>query len=418
MTMGPYAALGVALASGLLVGLERGWRERELPDGGRIAGLRTFALIGFLGGVLAMLPSPSVPLGVGLAGIALLFGAGYSRIADEQGTLSITTAVAALVTFSLGALATSGQPVLAIGGAVVVAVLLDLKTVLHGWLRLVQPAEVNALLQLGVLSAVVLPLLPDSGLGPYAAVNPFRLWIAVILIASISLLGHVAMRWRGERSGLLWTGLLGGMASSTAATFALARVASADPLAARPAAAGILASCGMMFFRMAAVILALQPSLSWQLVSMLCGLGVLMMVTAALCWRTAPASGPGSALEAGPVFDLRTAIGFGLVLAFVAVLSRFASDTFGDAGLYGVAFVSGLADVDAMLVSAVQMFGLGQLDVGQASAALLLAVLANMLLKAAAAWVLGGPAVGRPVLAGYAVVVLAGALLVGYHFSG
>ncbi|MBE7941045.1 MULTISPECIES: DUF4010 domain-containing protein [Ramlibacter] len=413
MILGPYASLGVALAAGLLVGLERGWRERELPDGGRIAGLRTFALIGLVGGLLALLPSPAVPLGVGLAAVALLFAVGYRRVAAEQGTLSITTAVAALSTFTLGALATSGQPVIAIGGAVVVAVLLDLKTVLHGWLRLVQPAEINALLQLGVLSAVVLPLLPDQGLGPYEAVNPFRLWIAVILIASISLLGHVATRWRGERSGLLWTGLLGGLASSTAATFALSRLARAGEAGPRSAAAGVLAACGMMFFRIAAVILALRPGMSWRLLVLLAGLGLLTLGAAALCWRrsdsAARPAGAAAAASAAPVFDLRTALGFGLVLAVVAVIARAASQAFGAAGLYAVAFISGLADVDAILVSAVQMSGQGIIGVPQASSALLLAVAANMLLKAVAAWAIGGAAVGRPVASGFAATTLAGA---------
>lgn len=412
MILGPYASLGVALAAGLLVGLERGWRERELPDGGRIAGLRTFALIGLVGGLLALLPSPAVPLGVGLAAVALLFAVGYRRVAAEQGTLSITTAVAALATFTLGALATSGQPVIAIGGAVVVAVLLDLKTVLHGWLRLVQPAEINALLQLGVLSAVVLPLLPDQGLGPYEAVNPFRLWIAVILIASISLLGHVATRWRGERSGLLWTGLLGGLASSTAATFALSRLARAGEAGPRSAAAGVLAACGMMFFRIAAVILALRPGMSWRLLALLAGLGLLTLGAAALCWRRSDsAARPAGAAAAAsaPVFDLRTALGFGLVLAVVAVIARAASQAFGAAGLYAVAFISGLADVDAILVSAVQMSGQGLIGVPQASSALLLAVAANMLLKAVAAWAIGGAAVGRPVASGFAATMLAGA---------
>ena len=207
-------ALGAALGVGLMVGLERGWRDRDLPEGGRVAGLRTFALIGLLGGLLALLgPAPQLLLASGLLAVVLLFAVSFRRAFDAAGSLSITTAVAAMATFGLGALAAHGHAVLAVGTAVVVALLLDLKPVLHRWVRLIQPPELNAVLQLGVLSAVVLPLLPNAGYGPYAALNPYQLWLAVVLVAALSLLGHIAMRLRGARQGLLWMGFFGGLAS-------------------------------------------------------------------------------------------------------------------------------------------------------------------------------------------------------------
>jgi uncharacterized membrane protein (DUF4010 family) len=258
-------ALAAALAVGLVVGLERGWRNRDLPEGGRVAGLRTFALIGLLGGALAVPGLPDLWAGVGLAGVALLFAVSWQPSASAAGSLSITTAIAALATFALGALAARGHPLVALAAAVVVALLLDLKEELHGWLRLVQPEELNAVLQLGVLSAVILPLLPDEGYGPYDAINPFRLWLAVILVAALSLLGRVASRLRGEQQGLLWVGLLGGLASSTAASLALARAARTEPRLAVPAAAAIVAASGVMFLRMAVVISALEPALAPRL---------------------------------------------------------------------------------------------------------------------------------------------------------
>ena len=219
------AGLGAALAAGLLVGLERGWQGRELPEGGRVAGLRTFALIGLLGGVLAIASPSPVPLALGLAGVALLFAVSFARASAASRSLSITSGVAAMVTYGLGAVAAGGHVILAVGAAAVVALLLDLKGELHEGMRHIQPAELNAVLQFGVLTAAILPLLPDQGYGPYDALNPFRLWLAVIVIAALSLAGHVAARWRGARQGLLWAGLLGGIASSTAATLALARSA-------------------------------------------------------------------------------------------------------------------------------------------------------------------------------------------------
>lgn len=397
---------------GLLVGLERGWRERDVPEGGRVAGLRTFALIALLGGVLGLQPAPELALAVGLATVALLFAVSYRSASMAARSLSITTAVAALVTFALGAMAARGEAVLAVAVAVVVALLLDLKPVLHRWLQLIQPAELNAVLQIGVLSAVILPLLPDSGFGPYASINPFQLWLAVVLIAALSLAGHVAIRMRGERQGLLWVGLLGGLASSTAATLALARSVRAAPGLSRPASAAILAACGVMFLRMAVVIFALQPALAPRLAGLLVLLGVAAFVATACLWPRRSTAAPESPPAKGKVFDLTTAIGFAAALAAVGVLSRLAQEVFGVAGLYGVAFLSGLADVDAVVISSVQMFAQGQVGTPVVSVAILLAVLANLLVKAGMAFAIGGRQLGSAVAVSYLLVAAAGAAAV------
>lgn len=223
----PHEAIGLvaALAVGLLIGLERGWHEREQPEGGRVAGLRTFALTGLLGGVLGNLfpQFGAWPLLGGLLGISMLRAVSYRHIAKSSGNLSATSAVVMLLTLALGAYAARGSVALSLGAAVIAAVLLDMKPTLHGWLRLIEHRELTATLQLLVLSVVILPNLPSVGMGPYHALNPYQLWWAVILIASLSMVGHVAMRVTGAQRGMLWTGLLGGLASSTAATLALAR---------------------------------------------------------------------------------------------------------------------------------------------------------------------------------------------------
>lgn len=397
-------ALAAALAVGLLVGLERGWRSRELPEGGRVAGLRTFALIGLLGGVLGLPGTPELWTATGLAGIALLFAVSYRPAADSARTLSITTAVAALVTFALGALAARGHAVVALAAAVVVTLLLDLKEELHGWLRLVQPQELNAVLQLGVLSVVSLPLLPDAGFGPYDAINPFKLWIAVILVASLSLLGHLASRLRGEQQGLLWIGLFGGLASSTAATLALSRVARAEPRLALPASAAIAAASGVMFLRMAIVISALEPSLALRLGGYLAGLGLVTFAGAALLWRRRKRGEAVKVPAQASLFDLRSAIGFGVALGVIAVLVHAGREALGDAGLYGVAFLSGLADVDVIVISTVGMHADGELGAAVTATAVLLAALANMVVKAAMAWAVARRPVGLKVAVVFAAV--------------
>lgn len=403
-------ALGSALAVGLLVGLERGWRDRDLPDGGRVAGLRTFALIALCGG-LAVLLAPLAPLLLpsGLLAVAALFAVSFPSGARVTGSVSITTAVAALATFALGALAAAGHALLAVGAAVLVALLLDLKPALHGLLRLIRPAELNAVLQLGVLSAVVLPLLPDAGYGPYEALNPFKLWLAVLLLAALSLAGHIAMRWRGTQQGLLWIGVLGGLASSTAATLALARCTRTDAGLKDAAAAATVAACGVMFLRMALLVAVLQPALAWRMGGFLAVLGLWSLLLAAWQWRRKPRDTASPVVPAGRVFDLPTALGFGALLGAVGVAVRAAKEGLGVSGLYGVAFLSGLADVDPILVSTLQMQGQDQLAARVAAAAMLLAATANMGTKAAMAWSIGGRSLGTAVLRGYGLIVLAGA---------
>jgi uncharacterized membrane protein (DUF4010 family) len=405
--------LAVALAAGLLVGLERGWRDRELPDGARVAGLRTFALIGLLGGVLASLPNSGLALAAGVLALGALLSASYARAAKARGSLSITTAVAALATLSLGAVAVKGEPVLAIGAAVVITVLLDLKPQLHRWLQLIDPAELQAILQLAVVSAVVLPLLPDRGMGPYQALNPFSLWLAVVVIASLSLAGHVAVRVRGPAKGMLWTGVLGGLASSTAATLTLARLVRADPAGAGVAAASALAACAVMFVRMALIVSVLLPGNSLALAGVLILLGLLMFACAGIAWHQAspvPAAGFPSETR---IFDLQTGVVFAVLLAVVAVLSRAAMAHFGATGLYTVAFISGFADVDAAAISTAQLAAQNQIASASAATAILLATFANLLLKAGMSFMIAGLPFGRRIAAGYTAAALVGTLVIG-----
>lgn len=412
--------LGAALAVGLLVGLERGWQDRNRPEGGRVAGFRTFALIGLLGGVLNLHPGSPLPLALGLGGIALLFAVSFGRASSAMGSLSITTAVAALVTFGLGALAARGDVILAVGSAAVVALLLGNKGEIHQGIRRIQPAEMHAVLQLGVVTAAMLPLLPDAGYGPYEALNPFRLWRAVILIAALSLAGHVAARWRGPQQGLLWSGLLGGLASSTAATLSLSRTARAQPALAHAAAAGVVGACGVMFLRMAAITVLLQPALASAMGGMLSWLAFASFLATHWLWRRAehrPAPAAAQEGSNGSLFDLPTALGFGVLLAVVAIAVRAAKDHLGSAGVYAVAAISGLGDVDAPLVSSLHMVAQGELARSVAVTAVVLAVAANMVVKGVMAWVVGGRSLGRRVAAGYGVILLAAAAGIAWRLS-
>ncbi len=406
--------LVAALAVGLVIGLERGWHDRELPEGGRVAGLRTFALTGLLGGVLGHLQPDfgAWPLLGALLGLALLLTVSYVRNAELSGNLSATTPVAMLLTLVLGAFAAHGNITLALSAAVIGAVLLDLKPTLHGWLRLIDHRELTASLQLLVLSMVILPYLPNTGLGPYAALNPYQLWWAVILIAGLSLTGHFAMRITGAQRGVLWTGILGGLASSTAATLALARYAREQPSLAGAAVAGTLAACGVMFFRMVVLLGVIRPTLLSTFGSALVVTGVVLLCMALWRWRKLDRTVVGEgAVGAMAPFDLGTALGFGVLLAVMSVLVPAAKQWLDTSGLYVLSAVSGLADVDAILISLARLHGAGGLSTVATVTALGLATLANMVAKVGIAWTTGGAQVGKSVVFGYLGAMASGVVV-------
>ncbi|HMB37509.1 MAG TPA: DUF4010 domain-containing protein, partial [Wenzhouxiangellaceae bacterium] len=247
--------LAVAVAIGLLVGVERGWKGREAEEGEREIGLRTLALVGLVGGLAGLLGSEFGGLSIGLMfiGLAILLGLVYRIKADQRDDIGLTTEIAALATFLLAALSGLGHMAIASAGAVVMVILLGYKGQLHGWLRALKRAELTAGFKLLLISVVFLPLLPDRGFGPWQALNPYTIWWMVVLIAALSFVGYFAVRIAGPRAGTIFTAAFGGLASSTATTLNLARLARRKHTGMRLLAGGILLACGTMFPRMVLV---------------------------------------------------------------------------------------------------------------------------------------------------------------------
>lgn len=403
-----------SLAVGLVMGIERGWSQRQRENGARVAGVRTFSLAGLLGGVLVLAAGPSDgwALPGAIIGLALLLAVSWRETARTSGDFSITTAVALMLTFLLGAAAMRGHVALALAAAVIAAILLDLKPTLHRWLVLTEHRELAAALQMLVLSVVILPNLPNAGFGPYHAVNPYQLWWAVVLIAGLSLAGHIAMRVAGNERGLFLTGLLGGMASSTAATLSLARSARQQPELLGIAGAGALAACGMMYLRLFILLAAVAPALLKTLGAALIAAGVVLVLSGVWRWRRSARQ----ARAAGPVapmapFDLSTALVFGAFLGVMAVAVPAAKDGLGASGVVTVSALSGLLDVDAIVISVCRFYRAGAVPEHVAVTALCLATLANMLTKVVLAWVVGGAAMGKHLLTGSGIALTAGAAL-------
>jgi uncharacterized membrane protein (DUF4010 family) len=348
----PYARVALALGIGLIVGVERGWRSRERPAGSRAAGIRTFALIGLLGGVTALIGGDAVMI-AGLAGVAVLMAAAYVTGLDATQDRSITGEIAALATYGLGVLAVRGDMVLAAAAAVAMVAILALRETIHDWVRNLERSELTAAIQLLVISVVVLPVLPNRGYGPGNLLNPFELWWIVVLIVGLTFVGQAAVRWFGTHRGIVLTGLAGGLASSSAVAVSYARLAKNTRPLMPVFAAGIGAATAVKFIRTLVIAAVIFPSSAPSLVVML---SVAALATAlASLWVARrgpqPREGSPARVDIAGTGDLTTAVGFAVVLGAVTLLVHYGRLWFGDAGVYSVAALSGLIDVDAVTVS-------------------------------------------------------------------
>lgn len=378
----PYAQLAMSLAIGLLIGLERGWSEREREEGTRVAGLRTFGMIGLTGGLCALLARTTGPwlVAVGLLGLAVLMAAAYNRFSKATGTFGTTTVVAALATFLLGALAVAGQMAAAASVTVVAALLLHMKLPLHAWLRRIEETDLTAGLRLLLISVVVLLVLPDRGYGPGGVLNPFEIWWMVVLISAISFAGYLAIKILGPNRGVGATALFGGLVSSTAATVSLARLSRRHQDLALGLAGGTILAATVMFGRMAGVAAVIAPVVLPHIAGPLAAMTFTGLVIAGLMLRHAP-DRTGTPMTPGNPLQFRMALIFAAALALVLLVSHLLSSRFGDTGLYGLAAVSGLADVDAITLSAARLAREG-LTAEIAGNAIVIAALANTAMKA------------------------------------
>jgi uncharacterized membrane protein (DUF4010 family) len=391
--------LGVALAIGLLIGIERGWHEREAGEGKRIAGVRTYGLIGLLGGVLALLAKQHGALVLGLAFIGLAGALAAIYVVNQQqgdDDVGITSLVAGLLTFAFGALAATGEVALAAAGGVVTTLLLSYKPVLHRWVSGLEAGELQAAIKLLLISVVLLPILPNRGFGPWQALNPYAIWWMVVLIALISFAGYVAIKVAGARRGTVFTGLFGGLASSTGVTLHFSRMCRRKSAAAPMLATGILLACGTMFPRMLLVASVLNPDLFRLLVLPAAVMALMAYGPAVAYWRGSSSDNVDSdALLKNPL-ELRAALGFGFLLALVMLLGRALREWFGEGGVLALAAASGVADVDAITLSLARMTQ-DDLALPVAATGIVIAAAVNSLVKGGMATFIGGRRIGMHV---------------------
>lgn len=392
----PVFRLGLALLLGALIGLERGWQERQAEEGSRVAGIRTYALIGMLGGGWALCAELFGPvlLGFGLLAVTVVLATAYWVSTGRDYDLGITGVIAALLAFVFGAMAVSGLPAAAAAGAVVTVLLLGHKPLLHGWLNRMERHELFATFKLLVITVVILPVLPDQGYGPMEALNPFRIWWMVIAIAGISFVGYIAVRLAGPRLGLAFTGLVGGLASSTAVTLNFARICRTSRQPAMPdaLACGALLSCTTMFPRMWFIVLVVDARLAVALWLPVLATTLLAYAMAGLLWwRTQEISvSPENTPALYNPLEIKPALLFGVLLVVILLLSHTLQQTFGDYGLYSLAAAAGLADVAAISLSVADLHEFDTIMTDVAVLALFIAAVVNSGVKIALAGFIGG----------------------------
>ncbi len=396
-----------SLAIGLLIGLER---ERN-PSAK--AGLRTFALVSLFGTLVALLADKSATpwlIAIGLLAIAGMIVSAYINTPTENNDPGTTTVAALLICYALGVLVWFGMSKLAVMIAIATTTLLYFKPELQGMSQRLSRRDLVSILQFSVLSFVILPILPDRTFGPYNAFNPHNAWMMVVLISGLSLAGYVALHWTGHRYGAPLLGVFGGLASSTATTMVYAKHSKTSEGMLRLSAVVILIASQIVLIRLAVVSALVSPALTPQLLpalalGLVCGLCVTLW-----SWNRLRTEADLPLPQTSNPTEIHAALGFGVLYAVVLLCSAWLTDIAGSSGLYIVAMISGLTDVDAITLSSLRLFSLEKLSGNQAVASIAIAFIANMAFKFGMLVFIGGKALAKHVAGGFAAMAAGVAL--------
>jgi uncharacterized membrane protein (DUF4010 family) len=392
-----------AILLGALVGIEREKRKSE-ESAGHIAGLRTFILLALLGATAGWLSQHyAAPwilvITLLIAGAFVAVGYAVTAKTSEDGK-GLTTEIASIVVFLLGAMVMLGYREFAIGLAVVTAAVLAYKQPLHGFVDKLGWDDVYAGVRLLVATFIALPLLPDHPIDPWGALNPYSLWLLVILISGLSLVGYVLTRWFGPGRGAAVTGLAGGLVSSTAVSLSFAREARDNPQNTSALACGILLSWAVMFARMLVLVAVVNRALLKPMLIPFALMAVAVAGFAALTYFRDRSGARNAAsnkdLDVKNPFSLTSAAKFAAFFSVVLLAVKIVQQHFPPGGLYAVAALAGLTDVDAITLSMSDFAKSNDLRV--AVIAIIIAALSNTLVKCGIAFVVAGPSLGRPLL--------------------
>jgi uncharacterized membrane protein (DUF4010 family) len=402
-----FQKFALALGLGLLIGIQR---ERSSSA---LAGFRTFPLVTMLGTLCGLLSIahgwPVIAAGL-IALVALVVISNVAKLRAGQIDPGMTTEVAILMMFALGAYLVTGPAAVAVVLGATVTLLLHFKPELHGLAKRIGERDFHAIMLFVAIALVILPILPDATFGPYQVLNPRRIWWMVVLITGISLGGYLIYKAFDQTTGAVAGGILGGLISSTATTVSYARRTKEQAGSEGPAALVIVLAGAVVFARVLVTVAVAAPAHFPGIAPSVSIMLVLMAVLAfCLWWRT---RGDKSKLpeQANPT-ELKSAIVFAALFAVVLLAVAAAKDLFGNRGLYPVAILSGLTDMDAITLSSAEMARDGRVDTPTAARLIIMASLANMVFKAGMVAALGSRALFLRIAIVFSGALIGGGLL-------
>jgi len=401
-----------ALGLGVMLGLER---ERRKTEWG-FAGVRTFGLLGLAGGVAGFvesnlaLPWLALAIFAAMAGIVI---ASYVMTA-QHGEVGITTEVSALLSFLLGFLCLQGYVLGAAALAVASGAVLALKEWLHQLARRIEVADVEATLKFAIVSIIILPLVPDQSYGPAPldVINPYNIWLMVVLISGLNFASYLLVKIVGAEHGIGLTGLLGGLVSSTAVTLGFSQRSRNEPTQMPALALGILVAWTVMFFRVVVLVAAVNRDLAPQIGVAMAAFALPSLAICVLFWRRQRSAQTATVSAGANPFELGQAIRFGLLFGVITFAAKAANVYLGDTGLYLAGAIAGLTDVDAIALSMAQLARGDLASADAASRTIVIAVAANTLFKAGMVILFSAPGLRRSIGAATAVILLAAGLAI------
>jgi uncharacterized membrane protein (DUF4010 family) len=400
--------LVVAVGAGFLVGLEREHVRQREQEEGQFAGVRTFTLIALSGFLTAFVSERIYPWAflVGFAGFIAIVIAAYVQMA-RNGNVGGTSEISNILVFLIGAIIYADEILLGLAVAVFMVLLLSFKVSLHKFIGRLQLNELRAIVQFVVISALVLPFLPERSFGPYGVWNLKEIWIMVILVSGVSLIGYLLTKILGGK-GTIVTGMLGGLVSSTAVTLSFSqRSRTMSGAGTKPFAISILMASTIMFPRILLILFVLDAALAERLILPMSIFTVVGTICSFLLHRK-----DGENKEM-PILDnplnFQTALKFALIFAGVKLLVRYASEEYGEAGIYVASVLSGLTNMDAITLSMSRLSNSPEI-LALAANAIILAALANTIMKYLIVFFVGNAGLRRDVTVGFVALIVAGVL--------
>jgi uncharacterized membrane protein (DUF4010 family) len=351
-----FQRFGIALAIGFIIGLER---EKEKSE--EFAGIRTFPLIALLGCTAAMIND--IFFGWMFAVLFMAFAAVVvaANICSVERSPGITTEIASFLCFLFGGLVWWQMTALTAALAFVTVFLLATKKPLEELSAKIGQKDITAALQFGVITLIILPILPDKTFGPMDVINPYNIWLMVVLIAGINFVGYVLIKIFGAQHGIGLAGLLGGIASSTAVTLGFSRRSKNEPDFAPEFALGIVLASSIMFLRVLVEVFTVNPAVGKVLLRPIASAGGVGLICCIFVWyvrqKTAGKTLKKESVTTTNPFELRPAILFGLMFGLILLIAKAGQLYFGTAGIYLSSIIAGFADVDPIALSLSNLAG-------------------------------------------------------------